>query len=176
MSPLAVNGTKVADHKLTNEEVHELATVLRDQILSLSTLLPRSPSLVRVSARGVELEVGWPVGEQSVAPVAAPVAGAAPAASAADTPVAEETNTFSLCANMVGVFYRAPEPGAKSFVEEGDTVQPGQQVAITEAMKLMVPVKADRQGTVVEILVADGESVEHGQPLMTFAPIAGGAQ
>ncbi|WP_052914431.1 acetyl-CoA carboxylase biotin carboxyl carrier protein [Protofrankia coriariae] len=69
----------------------------------------------------------------------------------------------------MGVFYRAPEPGAKPFVAEGDLITRGQQVAIIEAMKLMIPVEADASGRVLEILVADGTPVEHGQPLLTVA-------
>jgi acetyl-CoA carboxylase biotin carboxyl carrier protein len=73
---------------------------------------------------------------------------------------------FQLCAGTVGTFYRAPEPGAAPFVAEGDTVRPGQQVAIIEAMKLMIPVEAERAGVVIEFLVADRAPVEYGQPLM----------
>ena len=73
---------------------------------------------------------------------------------------------FQLCAGTVGTFYRAPEPGAAPFVAEGDTVRAGQQVAIIEAMKLMIPVEAERAGVVVEFLVGDRAPVEYGQPLM----------
>jgi len=66
---------------------------------------------------------------------------------------------------MVGVFYRAPQPGAAPFVTEGDYITLGQQVAIIEAMKLMIPVEADRTGRITSVLVPDGESVEYGQPL-----------
>jgi acetyl-CoA carboxylase biotin carboxyl carrier protein len=76
-----------------------------------------------------------------------------------------------LAASTVGVFYRASSPGATPFVKEGDQVTPGQQVAIIEAMKLMLPVDADRPGRVAEILVKDGESVEFGQPLFRIVPI-----
>jgi acetyl-CoA carboxylase biotin carboxyl carrier protein len=69
------------------------------------------------------------------------------------------------------VFYRSPSPGAAAFVKEGDQVVPGQQVAIIEAMKLMLPVEADKPGRVVEVLVKDGASVEFGQPLFRLAPI-----
>ncbi|WP_218026773.1 acetyl-CoA carboxylase biotin carboxyl carrier protein [Nocardia inohanensis] len=78
----------------------------------------------------------------------------------------DDSGTFPLCAPMVGVFYHAPEPGADPFVAVGDTVTRGQQVGITEAMKLMVPVEADRAGIVAEILVSDATAVEFGQPLL----------
>ena len=79
---------------------------------------------------------------------------------------AAPADTFPLCAGTVGTFYRAPEPGAAPFVAEGDRVESGQQVAVIEAMKLMIPVEADRAGVVVEFLVADRAPVEYGQPLM----------
>ncbi|MEV0078974.1 acetyl-CoA carboxylase biotin carboxyl carrier protein subunit [Nocardia neocaledoniensis] len=76
--------------------------------------------------------------------------------------------TFPLTAETVGVFYRAPEPGAAPFVAVGDPVRAGQQVGIIEAMKLMIPVTAAREGVVAEILVDNGDAVEHGQALIVF--------
>jgi acetyl-CoA carboxylase biotin carboxyl carrier protein len=73
---------------------------------------------------------------------------------------------YPVCAPLVGTFYRAPEPGARPFVKIGDEVQPGQQVAVVEAMKLMHSVEADIAGRVVAILVADAEPVEYGQQLL----------
>ncbi len=67
---------------------------------------------------------------------------------------------------MVGTAYRAAEPGAKPFVEVGDTVQAGQTILIVEAMKHMNEVAAPHGGKVVEILVEDGQPVEYGEPLM----------
>jgi acetyl-CoA carboxylase biotin carboxyl carrier protein len=67
------------------------------------------------------------------------------------------------------VFYRAPSPGAPAFVNEGDEIGSGQQIAIIEAMKLMLPVEADKAGRVAEVLVEDGEAVEYGTPLFRLA-------
>jgi acetyl-CoA carboxylase biotin carboxyl carrier protein len=67
---------------------------------------------------------------------------------------------------MVGTVYRAPDPKAKPFVDVGDAVAAGQTILIVEAMKHMNEVAAPRAGTVVEILVEDGQPVEYGQPLM----------
>jgi acetyl-CoA carboxylase biotin carboxyl carrier protein len=72
-------------------------------------------------------------------------------------------------APLVGTYYAAPQPGATPFVEVGDRVEIGQTVAIVEAMKLMNHVVAERSGWVVEVVVADGEPVEFGQPLMRLA-------
>jgi acetyl-CoA carboxylase biotin carboxyl carrier protein len=67
---------------------------------------------------------------------------------------------------MVGTAYRSPEPGAKPFVEVGDTVNVGQTILIVEAMKHMNEVAAPHAGRVVEVLVEDGQPVEYGEPLM----------
>ncbi|ROS44252.1 acetyl-CoA carboxylase biotin carboxyl carrier protein [Amycolatopsis thermoflava] len=146
-------------------DVDRVVTVLREQVLALCAQASRAPVSVRVSAHDVAVEVAW---AENGAPAAVP----APAE--ADV-VAEDAlvgNTFTLDAGTVGVFYRAPEPGAKPFTDVGETVKPGQQVAILEAMKLMIPVEAARGGRVVEVLVADGTPVEHGQPLFVLEPDA----
>jgi acetyl-CoA carboxylase biotin carboxyl carrier protein len=81
-----------------------------------------------------------------------------------------EDNREYICAPLVGTFYRAAYPGGKPFVEVGDYVEPGAQVAIVEAMKLMNPVEADRSGRVMEFVLPDGAAVEYGQPLVAIAP------
>ena len=69
---------------------------------------------------------------------------------------------------MVGTFYRAASPGAKSFVEVGDTVAQGDALCIIEAMKLMNEIEADAAGTVKAILAENGQAVEFGQPLFVI--------
>ncbi|MFN3336642.1 MAG: acetyl-CoA carboxylase biotin carboxyl carrier protein [Thermomicrobium sp.] len=76
----------------------------------------------------------------------------------------------TIAAPMVGTFYAAPRPGADPFVRIGDHVEPGQVVAIIEAMKVMNEIVAERSGTIVEILVENGQPVEYGQPLMRLRP------
>ena len=66
---------------------------------------------------------------------------------------------------MVGTFYRSSSPGAKPFVEIGDTIQQGDALCIIEAMKLMNEIEADCSGTIVEIMVENGKPVEFGQKL-----------
>lgn len=66
---------------------------------------------------------------------------------------------------LVGTFYEAPSEGAEPFVAVGDTVKKGQVIAIVEAMKLMNDIESDVDGTVAEVLVKNGETVEYGQPL-----------
>jgi acetyl-CoA carboxylase biotin carboxyl carrier protein len=66
---------------------------------------------------------------------------------------------------MVGTVYLQPEPGAAPFVRVGDTVSEGQTLLIIEAMKTMNPIPAPRAGRILELLVADGQPVEFGEPL-----------
>jgi oxaloacetate decarboxylase (Na+ extruding) subunit alpha len=73
-------------------------------------------------------------------------------------------------APMVGVFYRAAQPGAQPYVQEGDTVAPGQTLCILEAMKLMNEIKADTAGVVRTIHVGNAEPVEFGQLLFELEP------
>jgi acetyl-CoA carboxylase biotin carboxyl carrier protein len=74
---------------------------------------------------------------------------------------------------MVGTFYRSPQPGAPSFVEEGDPVAPGQTLCILEAMKLMNEVKAEIEAVVRKIHVGNAEPVEYGQLLFELEPLNG---
>ena len=67
---------------------------------------------------------------------------------------------------MVGTAFRAPEPGAKPFVDVGSTVAVGDTLLIVEAMKTLNQIPAPRAGTVTQILFEDGQPVEYGEPLM----------
>ena len=69
---------------------------------------------------------------------------------------------------MVGTFYRASSPGAKSFVEIGSQVKEGDTVCIIEAMKILNEIEADKSGTVTRVLVENGQAVEFGQPLFVI--------
>jgi acetyl-CoA carboxylase biotin carboxyl carrier protein len=66
-------------------------------------------------------------------------------------------------------FYRAASPGAKPFVEVGDSVQLGDTLCIIEAMKLMNEIEADKAGVVKQVLAENGQPVEFGQPLVVIA-------
>ena len=96
--------------------------------------------------------------QMAAAPAAAPAVPAAPAAPA----VAEGHVVKS---PMVGTFYRAPSPGAKSFVDIGQNVKEGETLCIIEAMKLLNEIESDKTGVVKAILVENGQAVEFGQPL-----------
>jgi acetyl-CoA carboxylase biotin carboxyl carrier protein len=79
------------------------------------------------------------------------------------TPLLEKKNTID--APIVGTFYLSPSPDAQEFVKVGDKVTPNTVVCIIEAMKVMNEVKAEKSGTIKEILVKNAQSVEYGCPL-----------
>jgi acetyl-CoA carboxylase biotin carboxyl carrier protein len=70
---------------------------------------------------------------------------------------------------MVGTFYRAPSPGSKPFVQEGDKVESGDVLCIIEAMKILNQIECEKKGTVKKILVENGQPVEYNQPLLVIA-------
>ncbi len=94
--------------------------------------------------------------------------GFAPGAAAAAPTPAPEPVGHTLKSPMVGTFYRAPSPGAPSFVEAGQTVTKGQTLCIIEAMKLLNEIESDVSGIIKAILVENGQPVEYGQPLFTI--------
>jgi acetyl-CoA carboxylase biotin carboxyl carrier protein len=118
--------------------------------------------IVKGGAAGREMVVLSP----SAAPMSAPPAPAiaAPAAAAAEAPTQLEGHIVK--SPMVGTFYRAGAPGAKAFVEVGDTVKVGQTICVIEAMKLMNEIEADKDGVVKAIMVENAQPVEYGEPLM----------
>ena len=116
---------------------------------------------VRISAR--------PGGSFALDPMAAP--GPSPdtiAAPARPAAPAELDRLKAVTSPMVGTFYRAPSPGAPSFVEVGQSVTKGQTLCIIEAMKLLNEIESDVSGTIKAILVENGQPVEYGQPLFVI--------
>lgn len=123
--------------------------------------------------RGADTEGGSPVVQLLGGAGAVPAGPAMPYAAA---PAAAETEapaeggglpagTQEVPSPMVGTFYRAASPEAENFVEVGARVTADSTICIIEAMKVMNEIKAEVTGEIVEILVENGEPVEHGQPL-----------
>jgi len=94
---------------------------------------------------------------------AAPAAAAAAPAAAPETPAEPEGHMVK--SPMVGTFYRSSAPGAKPFVEIGQSVNAGDTLCIIEAMKLLNEIEADQGGVIKSVLVENGQPVEYGQPL-----------
>jgi acetyl-CoA carboxylase biotin carboxyl carrier protein len=119
-----------------------------------------------------------PLGPEALTPGLAEPAGPGPAPSPAlqaaglDYDQIERDGLRVFESPLLGVFYRAPNPGADPFVEEGSPVEEGTTLCIIEVMKLYTSVAAGLKGEVVKILAIDGEMVEYGQPLFLIKPQA----
>ena len=124
---------------------------------------------VRICRTSPHMPHAAPTQIYSVAPAPpAPAAVPAPAVPPAEQE-APEPEGHVIRSPMVGTFYRSSAPGAKSFVQIGDTVKAGQTLCIIEAMKLLNEIEVDVDGVVKEILVENGQPVEYGEPLVILA-------
>ena len=120
---------------------------------------------------------GQPATTYIAAPMQQPLIAAAPPAAAIEAPAPPDAPAKSpgplragvgehiVTAPMVGTYYSAPTPGAKLFVELGDTVEVGQVLCIIEAMKMMNQIEADKAGRIASVMASNGDPVEFGQPL-----------
>ncbi len=113
------------------------------------------------------IHYAMPAPAYAAAPVPAPAASTVAPATAAPTAKAADTRHI-VKAPMVGTFYRSPSPGAKAFVEVGQTVKAGQTLCIIEAMKMLNQIEADKAGVVVEILAENEKGVEFDQPMFVI--------
>jgi len=145
--------------------VRKLADILKDTGLS-EIEVEHAGLKIRVAR---ELTVAAAATQYVQAPAApayapAPVAAAPAAEAAAPAPAAHAGEAVK--SPMVGTVYLSPQPGADAFIKVGDTVSAGQTLLIVEAMKTMNPISAPKAGKIVEILVADAQPVEFGEPLV----------
>ncbi|MBD5398848.1 acetyl-CoA carboxylase, biotin carboxyl carrier protein [bacterium] len=142
-----------------NELVNELVGLLNQHNLS-EIEYERNGSRIKISnSKGGAIIAGGvvPANSTSSAPV-----------SANTSAPAKEDYSNALKSPMVGVVYMAPEPNAKSFVVEGQSVKKGDTLCLIEAMKTFNPVKAPNDGVVKKILVKNSETVEYEQPLFVI--------
>ncbi|MGJ8570323.1 MAG: acetyl-CoA carboxylase biotin carboxyl carrier protein [Hoeflea sp.] len=140
--------------------IRDLANILNETDLT-EIEIEQDDLRVRVSRAGTPQVVHAPVA-QAQAPAAQPVA-AQPAEAAAAKP-----SVNAVPAPMVGTVYMSPAPGAKPFVEIGQSVKEGQTILIIEAMKTMNQIPSPRSGKVVDIMVADGDPVEFAEPMIVI--------
>ena len=154
-----------------------------DPIVEAIDLL--APALERDGLEEIELEIGGlhvrvarPPSVVATAPVAA-VAAAAPAAPVPSpegggdglTPFgAPAPGMRFVSAPLTGIWYPAPSPGARPYVNEGDEIASGQVVGLIEAMKLFNEIKADASGRITRVLVENGTLVKRKQPLLEIDP------
>lgn len=112
----------------------------------------------------VRLETGAPVNNSSL-----PATEISSSAGTAQTEPVDE-NFTEITSPIVGTFYANPSPDSDPYVEVGSSVGPQTVVCIIEAMKVLNEIKAEISGTIVEVLVTNGQAVEYGQPLFKVRP------
>lgn len=142
------------------ELVRELAQLLNETDLSE----------IEVEKGDLRVRVARTLTATVQVPAAAPMmAAAAPAAAPAPSDAkAAAAHPGAVPSPMVGTAYRRPSPDAKPFVEIGSVVKAGERILLVEAMKTFNDIVAPRAGTVVAILVEDGQPVEYGEPLLVI--------
>lgn len=148
-------GSTTTAPTVDHDVIRELAKLLDETGLT-EIEYERDGVSIRVARHGAAAPArSWPMETA----VAAPAATGAPAPEPLQHP-------GMVASPMVGTAYRGPAPGARPFVEVGSAVKAGETLIIIEAMKTMNQIPAPRSGTVLQILVEDGQPVEYGEPLM----------
>ncbi len=138
--------------------------------------LMQEHELNEVDLRQAEQRIRLRRGPEGIPTVAMPApvahAAAAPAAAAGDAADAADANDNSVYikSEAVGTFYSRPKPDKPAFVKAGDKVNEDTIVCLIEAMKLFNEVPAGLSGTIAEVLVNDGDPVDHGMPLFRIQP------
>jgi acetyl-CoA carboxylase biotin carboxyl carrier protein len=142
--------------EVDHDVIRELAKLLDETGLT-EIEYERDGISIRVARHGTAPAVR---GRSTEAPLCAPSAAA---------PASDPMQHPGLVASpMVGTAYLGPAPGARPFVEVGSAVKAGETLIIIEAMKTMNQIPAPRSGTVLQILVEDGQPVEYGEPLLVI--------
>lgn len=147
--------------KIDSKAIRELAEILDDTGLTeievadgdQAIRVSKGGSVVAAQAPAIHMHSDPTTPQAATVAVAVPVAGNHPGA---------------VTSPMVGTVYLQGEPGAPSFVSKGDTVKAGDTLVIIEAMKVLNPIKADKGGTVTQILVDDAQPVEFGDVLLVI--------
>ncbi len=124
---------------------------------------------IKEGEESVRISRGFPANPMYNQPMmSAPMAVTTAPQPAAAVAVPEEPAGHTVKSPMVGTFYRAPAPGAKNFVEIGDSVTVGQTICIIEAMKMMNQIESDKAGVVRAILIDEAHPVEFDEPLFVI--------
>ncbi|HEX2339771.1 MAG TPA: acetyl-CoA carboxylase biotin carboxyl carrier protein [Vicinamibacterales bacterium] len=151
------------------EDVKQILQLMREHELT-EFELERDGLKIRVCKNGSGSLTAAPATPHAPAALPPPAA-ASPALPAAAPDVADEADEqeFAVVKSpIVGTFYRAPDPGAPSFVEVGTIVKKGQVLCIIEAMKLMNEIESDHDGEIASIYVENGKPVQYGERLFAI--------
>ncbi len=149
------------------DEIKQLIDFIRERDLS-EFELETADFKLRVRSGAVQVATA---AAALPAPVAVAALAPAPAPAAPSAPAPDEDTGADLAivtSPIVGTFYRASEPGAKAFVDVGDSVRKGQVLCIIEAMKLMNEIDSEHEGEIVSIYVQNGQAVQYGERLFAI--------
>ena len=138
-----------------------------DLVRELARLLDETGlSEIEYERDGQRVRVARQAHGAAAAPVRQPTPADPPAPATETAPLDPAKHPGVITSPMVGTAYVGPEPGARPFVEVGSRVEAGDTLLIVEAMKTMNQIPSPRAGTVIQVLIEDGQPVEFGEPLM----------
>jgi acetyl-CoA carboxylase biotin carboxyl carrier protein len=149
---------------MTNQEIRELLQIFNESDVA-EMEVQRGTNRLRLR-RAV-------TAQEHVLPAAGPQPAAPPMnhpAPAPQAPRSADANQILVKSPIVGTYYDAPAPGAPTFINVGDSVEPGQVLCIIESMKLMNEIEAEVAGVVAAKLVENGRPVEYGEALFSIRP------
>lgn len=151
--------------KIDHEAIKNLASLLNETGLS-EIEVADGDKRVRVTKSINVQAFAAPQMMPQMAPANAPAAPAAVAGGGQVKAISADNHPGAVKSPMVGTAYLQSEPSAPKFITKGGTVKAGDTLLIIEAMKVMNPIKAEKSGTVVDILIDDAQPVEFGQVLV----------
>ncbi|NTW54316.1 MAG: acetyl-CoA carboxylase biotin carboxyl carrier protein [Chlorobaculum sp.] len=154
------------------KEIQQLIEIVN--VSSLDEVIIRDgQSEITLRRNNSKAQAVLPTAPAIAQPVQAPQPVARPAAQEQQAPAAAEpaaSDLIDIHSPIVGTFYRSPSPDSLPFVNEGDKVKSGDPLCIIEAMKLMNEIESEVSGTIVEVLVENGQPVEYNQVLFRVKP------
>ena len=147
------------------DDIKQILNLVREHDLA-ELEIERDGLKVRVRKSGQQVAIMPPAAPLVAAPAPVAAAGGAPAAAPSAAPAEVSGVELAVIKSpIVGTFYRSSEPGARPFVEVGDTVRKGQVLCIIEAMKLMNEIESDCDGEIAAVYLENGKPVQFGDRL-----------
>jgi acetyl-CoA carboxylase biotin carboxyl carrier protein len=153
------------------KEIQQLIEIVNVSSLD-EVIIKDGQSEITLRRNNSKAQAVLPTAPVAAQPVLAPQPAPRQAAPEKPAPAAAEaaSDLIEIHSPIVGTYYRSPSPDSLPFVSEGDKVKPGDVLCIIEAMKLMNEIESEVSGTIVDILVENGQPVEYNQVLFRVKP------
>ncbi|AAM71406.1 MAG TPA: acetyl-CoA carboxylase biotin carboxyl carrier protein [Chlorobaculum sp.] len=154
------------------KEIQQLIEIVNVSALD-EVIIKDGQSEITLRRNNSKAQAVLPTAPVVAQPIPAPLPAVRQAVQEQPAPAAAEpavSDLIEIYSPIVGTFYRSPSPDSLPFVNEGDKVKPGDVLCIIEAMKLMNEIESEVSGTIVEILVENGQPVEYNQALFRVKP------